>query len=217
MSIPTGVAFAKALEEAGVISDLDSITRIVIDIQPGDAAHVYVERIGEKRLLDAFKGPLGMMLAENAPEPAPKGVRYWVLVSRELLDSRAWAQAGLRKIELGAWEDRHQVRWVLFEDPGASPKLDGLEVELTFEQHGFDAPRITGRTPVMHGAVQESGAHLQYVAEHAPKHAADCALMLPHAAGECQPEHAADCDRRTAHQVPEECLHIHPAVDGPVT
>lgn len=69
MSIPSGIAFAKALEEAGVISDLSSITRVVIDIQMGDTARVYVERIGDGRLLDAFKGPLGMMLAENAPEP----------------------------------------------------------------------------------------------------------------------------------------------------
>lgn len=69
MSIPTGRAFAKALEEAGVISDLNSITRVIIDIQPGDLVRVYVERVGENRLLDAFSGPLGMMLAEHAPEP----------------------------------------------------------------------------------------------------------------------------------------------------
>lgn len=197
MSIPTGAAFAKALEEAGVVSDLNSITRIVIDIQAGDAARVYVERIGDKRLLDAIKGPLGMMLADarTAEPEAPLGVRYWVLVSRELLDSPTWAQVGLRKVELGAWEDRHQMRWVLFEDPEATPKLEGLEVELTFEQHGFDAPRITGRTPVMHGAVQESGANLQYVTEHAPKHAAGCDLML-------------------GHKVPDECQ---PAAEGPVS
>jgi len=72
MSIPTGVAFARALEKAGVISDLDSITRVVIDIQPDDTARVYVERIGDSRLLEAFKGPLGMMLAEHAlPGHAP--------------------------------------------------------------------------------------------------------------------------------------------------
>jgi hypothetical protein len=157
MSIPTGRAFAKALEEAGVISDLNSITRVIIDIQPGDAVRVYVERVGDNRLLDAISGPLGMMLAENEPEPAPKGVRYWVLISRELLDSPAWAQVGLRRIELGAWEDRHQTRWVLFEDPGASPALEGLEVELTFERHGFGAPRITERTPVIYGGIQVSG------------------------------------------------------------
>jgi hypothetical protein len=186
MSIPTGRQFAKALEEAGVISDLNTVQRIVIDVNGWDAVQVYVQRIGDSRLLDAFSGPLGMMLADaRAAEPdAPLGVRYWVLVSRELLDSPTWAQVGLRKVELGAWEDRHQMRWVLFEDPEASPKLEGLEVELTFEQHGFDAPRITGRTPVMHGAVQESGANLQHAAEHA----AGCALMLGHKApDECQP------------------------------
>lgn len=69
MSIPTGAAFAKALEEAGVVSDLNSITRIVIDIN-GLEARVYVERVGDKRLLDAISGPLGMMLAEATP-PEP--------------------------------------------------------------------------------------------------------------------------------------------------
>ena len=187
MAIPTGRTFAKALEEAGVITDINRVERIIIDVADAMApVRIYVQYIGDKKMLDVA-GVLGLMLADVAPEPAPKGVRYWVLVSRELLDSPAWAQVGLRKIEPGAWEDRHQARWVLFEDPEASPKLEGLEVELTFEQYGFDAPRITGRTPVMHGAVQESGANLQYVTEHAPKHAADCDLMLPHAAGDCRP------------------------------
>lgn len=71
MSIPTGRAFAKALEEAGVISDLNSITRVIIDIQPGDVARVYVERVGDKRLLDAFSGPLGMMLPHAAADCRP--------------------------------------------------------------------------------------------------------------------------------------------------
>lgn len=99
MSIPTGAAFAKALEAAGIISDLNSITRVVIDIT-GAECHLYVERVGDKKLLYAIKGPLGMMLADLAAEP-------------------------------------------------------------------------------------------EYV-----------------------PEHAAYCDRRSAHQVPEECLNIHPVIEG---
>ena len=150
--------FAKALEAAGVVSDLDSITRLVIDVNPAEGVTVYVQRVAGPELKD-IAGLLGEMMRDGCatnPE-APRGVRYWVLVSRELLDSPAWTQAGLRRIELGAWEDRHQARWVLFEDPGASPALEGLEVELTFERHGFDAPRITERTPVVYGSVQVSG------------------------------------------------------------
>jgi hypothetical protein len=67
MSIPTGRAFAKALEEAGVVSDLNTVERIVIDID-SMMARVYVQRIGDKRLLGAFSGPLGMMLAGTEPE-----------------------------------------------------------------------------------------------------------------------------------------------------
>ncbi len=144
MSIPTGAAFAKALEEAGVISDLNSITRIVIDIQPGDAARVYVERIGDKRLLGAFKGQLGHMLAENAP----KGVRYWVNMATELLDDtkamKGFEKAGLRVVEIGPRRDIHS-RMVLVEDGAAPAEMDGKEVELSFRLYGDDPAVIVER------------------------------------------------------------------------
>ena len=141
MSIPAGRAFAKALEEAGVVSDLNTIQRIVIDID-ADMARVYVQRIGDKRLLDAISGPLGMMLADAGPKP----VRYWVLVSCELLGEPGWEELGLRQVELGAWESCHQSRWVLFEDPEAPRELDGKEVGLTIGRADGEPPRIIERT-----------------------------------------------------------------------
>lgn len=69
MSKPTGRMFAKALEEAGVVTDLNTVERIVIDID-ATLARVYVQRIGDDKLLDALAGQLGLMLAEAAaPEP----------------------------------------------------------------------------------------------------------------------------------------------------
>ena len=44
--------FAKALEEAGVISDLDNIERIVIDVQVYQPIRVHVQRLGDERLID---------------------------------------------------------------------------------------------------------------------------------------------------------------------
>jgi hypothetical protein len=129
MSKPTGRAFAKALEEAGVVSDLDTVERIVIDID-ATIARVYVQRIGDSRLLEAISGPLGMMLADVAP----KGVRYWTRVANELLDdpgtTKGFAEAGLRIVEHGGRVDPH-VRMVLIEDDGAPPELDGKEVEIS--------------------------------------------------------------------------------------
>ncbi|HEY5396209.1 MAG TPA: hypothetical protein VIL16_12510 [Trebonia sp.] len=140
MSIPTGRAFAKALEEAGVVTDLNTVQRIVIDINGWDAVHVYVERIGDSRLLDAFKGPLGMMLAENAPEPEP--VRYWVMVADELLGDpvavKGLEEAGLRIARVGGRVDRYSQK-VLIEDPQAPRELDGHDVELTFHREA-DGP-----------------------------------------------------------------------------
>jgi hypothetical protein len=45
-----GREFAKALEAAGVVSDLDTIERIVIDVR-WDRVDVHVKRIGTGRLL----------------------------------------------------------------------------------------------------------------------------------------------------------------------
>jgi hypothetical protein len=155
------VQFARALEAAGVVSDLDSITRIVIDVGPRHVVRVYVERVAGPEL-DQVAGLLGEMMHDGrAADPdAPRGTRYWVLVSRELLDNPAWAQAGLRKIELGGWESC-QGRWVLFEDPAAPADLEGLEVDLTFEQYGDGPVRIASRSPAPGYAARGSGAELR--------------------------------------------------------
>jgi hypothetical protein len=52
VAIPSGRVFAKALEEAGVVSDLDGIERIVIDVRPDDVIRVHVQRIGDWRVID---------------------------------------------------------------------------------------------------------------------------------------------------------------------
>ncbi|SRR6266851_6294814 len=41
-----------ALKKAGIIADADHCRRVVIDVQVGHAVMVYVERIGDERLLD---------------------------------------------------------------------------------------------------------------------------------------------------------------------
>ena len=63
-----GREFAKALEAAGVVSDLNTIERIVIDVQAMQPVRIYVQRIGDEQLLPAA-GILGMLLAENDPKP----------------------------------------------------------------------------------------------------------------------------------------------------
>ena len=48
-----GHVFAKALAEAGVVHGLGSVTRIVIDVrEPMGPVKVYVERIGDEKLID---------------------------------------------------------------------------------------------------------------------------------------------------------------------
>ena len=48
----TGRQFAQALEAAGVVSDLSTIERIVIDVTASDFVKVYVKRIGDERLIN---------------------------------------------------------------------------------------------------------------------------------------------------------------------
>ena len=47
-----GRDFARALEQAGVVSDLNSIERIVIDVRADDMVRVHVQRLGDERLID---------------------------------------------------------------------------------------------------------------------------------------------------------------------
>lgn len=44
--------FYTALRDAGVVRDLDSCTRIVIDAQQREPVRLYVERWGDERLLN---------------------------------------------------------------------------------------------------------------------------------------------------------------------
>jgi hypothetical protein len=146
MSVMTSVQFAKALEEAGVVTDLDSILRIVIDVNPAECVQIYVQRIGDRRLLDVA-GILGTMMAEAAP----RAVRYWVQIADELLSesdaARGFDQAGLHIAEVGGRVDAYS-RMVLVEDSGAPPELEGHQVELTFSRTGDEPPRITERRVV---------------------------------------------------------------------
>lgn len=60
MSIPTSHVVAKALAEAGIVYDLDTVQRIVIDLRTNDPVRIYVQRIG------------GPELAELLPAVLPK-------------------------------------------------------------------------------------------------------------------------------------------------
>ena len=62
------VQFAKALEEAGVISDLDTITRIVIDVDPANVVQVYVQRVAGPEL-EQVAGLLGEMMRDGRAAP----------------------------------------------------------------------------------------------------------------------------------------------------
>ncbi len=48
----SGPSFAKALEAAGIVSDLDTIERIVIDVQAQNLVKIHVQRTGDERLID---------------------------------------------------------------------------------------------------------------------------------------------------------------------
>ncbi|MGH6654063.1 MAG: hypothetical protein ACRDVE_02525 [Actinocrinis sp.] len=61
--------FAKALEAAGVVSDLNSIERIVIDVNPAEPVTVYVKRVAGPELKQVA-GLLGAMMADGRAETA---------------------------------------------------------------------------------------------------------------------------------------------------
>jgi hypothetical protein len=120
-----GREFAKALEAAGIVSDLDTIERIVIDVRP-DRVDIHVQRAGTKRLLG-----VAPLLADWEPV---KVTRYWVLISDEVMATPdiQWP-AGLQPVERGASE-HPGMRWWLFEDDDAPPELDGKKVELAISR-----------------------------------------------------------------------------------
>jgi hypothetical protein len=74
--------------------------------------------------------------------------RYWVLVSKELLDSKPrWSDVGLTAEMLVPANPRGVLWWVKFNDANAPAELDGSVVELTFAMVD-GKPEITGRYPV---------------------------------------------------------------------
>lgn len=136
----------KALDAAGVISDIDGISRIVIDIQAGALPQVFVQRDGNGALAD-----LAPLLAEAVVTDRPEPVRYWVECSDELMAAHACWPSFLRPLKrddsavpLG---DSH---WWLFEDDDAPAGLDGKRVVLTItrgqtEQDGPYETRVERR------------------------------------------------------------------------
>jgi len=69
-SLPA-VQFARALEAAGVVTDLDSIERIIIDVNPAELVTVYVKRVAGPQIREAA-GLLGEMMRDGrAVNPAP--------------------------------------------------------------------------------------------------------------------------------------------------
>jgi hypothetical protein len=123
---------AKALEEAGVISDIDSILRIVIELDPAKLPEIHIQRVGDKRLLGIVPMLAGAQVIERA-----KAVRYWVQVADELMRDAAFGSLNwpsclrpVRPDELAPAPDNYS-RWWLFEDDDAPPELDGKRVELT--------------------------------------------------------------------------------------
>jgi hypothetical protein len=136
-SIPRAItpyAFHAALVAAGVIRDGEYISRIVIDAQVSQPVRMYIERLGDERLLDVAVSLQGVEV--TATEPALP-VRYWVACETALLDDAdlpsTLEEAGLRIAELGPWRDA-RTRMIRIEDPEAPAELDGQEIELILER-----------------------------------------------------------------------------------
>lgn len=148
-SILPAVQFAKALEAAGVVDDLNSITRIVIDVDPGDMVKVYVERVAGPALKDVA-GLLGEMMRDGrAADPdAPKGVRYWTdLPAEGDFMLRTLSACGIRIIEQGP-RTGPRTEMYLVEDPGAPENLAGRTVSLTFVREDDSPVRVLQRDVV---------------------------------------------------------------------
>lgn len=74
-------------------------------------------------------------------------VRYWVLVSDELMASDPQWPEGLRPVERGGTE-QPGMHWWRFEDDGAPASLEGKQVELTFVRRA-DKVMIGSRNPAI--------------------------------------------------------------------
>ena len=162
MTVMPAVQFAKALEAAGVISDLDSITRVIIDVDPRDAVKVYVQRIAGKQV-NEVAGLLGEMMRDGRAkvDDGERPVCYWVAMAAELLNVDTFdtlAAIGLRVVEQGPWRDS-QFRMVRIEDAGAGPELEGREVELVIVRHADGSAHVAERRaqPSRHAPAGSAG------------------------------------------------------------
>jgi hypothetical protein len=63
-----GEAFAKALADAGIIRDLDKVSRVVIDARAGHVVVLYVERYGDERLLKVAQSLDGIEVSSAPAE-----------------------------------------------------------------------------------------------------------------------------------------------------
>lgn len=61
-------AFLKALVSAGVVTDPDTVTRVIIDARPGKPLYIHVEHVGDERILGAVS-----TLSELAPPTTEPG------------------------------------------------------------------------------------------------------------------------------------------------
>lgn len=55
-------AFLQALVTAGVVTEPDTVTRVIIDARPGRPLYIHMEHIGDERILGAVS-----TLSELAP------------------------------------------------------------------------------------------------------------------------------------------------------
>jgi hypothetical protein len=138
-----------ALVAADVIRDGEHISRVVIDAKEGEPVRMYVERFGDERLLHVAQTLEGVQIS-GAPSSeqaeSKRAVRYWVLVSDELMGGAFEWPAGLRPVERGGAE-QGGMSWWLFEDDTAPPEVAYREVELRVEQttDGVTWQRIPGK------------------------------------------------------------------------
>jgi hypothetical protein len=134
--------FAAALEAAGVISDLDTIERIIIDVDPAKMVTIHVQRVGDERLLEIAAVLAGAQITER-----PRAVRYWARIHDDLIaDGKAAWPAGVRPVRPDdSGPPGAGVRWWLMEDDDAPADLDGKRVELVVGrgQNAEDAPYVT--------------------------------------------------------------------------
>lgn len=63
-----GTELAEALAAAGIIDNLDTTGRIVIDINARDVVRIYIDRFGDDRLLRVIRTLEGIEILQDSPE-----------------------------------------------------------------------------------------------------------------------------------------------------